>query len=356
MHEKVSIVTMRTRLVRSASVGLLALALLLFSHAASATGTTVAPAYIRLSISPNKPTDTAAIALRNDYDVKLSYDLSLVDVDIETGALTPLDLASDLTKSLLSISESSVTLQPKQSVNVSVYAKNVDTASPGGHYAALLIKPVDQTKKSRVTQGISVGILVAKEDGMVRKLTIEDPSAMKWLINWPKQEKLAFKNEGNIELVPRGFVSYSRAGKEYKKTMFNEVSLPIFAGKTKTFSVEHKQFGFMWPGRYLRTVSYRYDGQTEQSFTKTAVWYLPWWSILTLVVAILIGARIIKSRRVSKKSKTFEIVRLPKTSTVNKKGKTRRIQIENEIKKVPSGQSTKKARVVSEFGSTKGIK
>ena len=115
----------------------------------------------------------------------------------------------------------------------------------------------------------------------------------------------------------------------------------------------------MMPGRYTRTISYRYDGQTEQKIVRQTFWYIPEWSIALAGLALALGMLRVKSTRNKRKHlpKPLPIVR----SKSNAKSHTstrevKKIPIQNEARVHGKNKPAKKAPIVSEFGSTKGIK
>jgi hypothetical protein len=273
----------KTRRLFFGIFGILFFALSASTHA---SGVTVGPTYVRLAVSEARPKDSSSVSIKNNNTIDLTYEISIVDVDTESGTLVPLETTSDITKKVFQLKTTSVTLQPNQSVNIVVEASNSADLPPGGHYAALSIKQLSTpTKKTiPINQIISVGLFLVKEDGAVRTIkTVQNNHKNIWF-RLPKTEKITIQNNGNVDVVPRGFIALTMSNNTYLKSSFNELSQPVFPAKSVQYTVDYSKNTIRWPGKYTRILSYRYDGAKDQTIEANEFWYVPVWSLLLCLV------------------------------------------------------------------------
>lgn len=258
---------------------------------ARALGMTVSPAFIRLSVSDNKQTSSGLINLKNNESNTIFYSATVADVDTSSGTLLPLDSTSELTSKIFNVSVSEFNLLPNQSIDITVTANNLAGLSPGGHYACLYLKHLSDSKTESsvlINQVISVGIFLTKEDGVLKNLSYTLPDTRQIWFTLPKTQNIKVTNNGNVDVVPRGFIAITRGTKTYRKTIFNETSQPIFAATTKEYTVPIIDTKIIWPGRYQKTISLRYDGQAQQEISYSTFWYVPMWSFVVIGVVILV--------------------------------------------------------------------
>lgn len=271
---------------------------LVLQNKSFAAGSTVSPAFLRFTISDKVKEQTSAVAIKNNNDVTTQYEVGIVDVSAASGSLVPQESVSELTKSLFTVSDSTIVLLKDQSKNVIVTAKNTAALPPGGVYAALTVKQkaVDGQKNS-VNQAVSVGLFLVKEDGAIRSLElVARPHTRLWFTR-PKTSSFAFKNNGNVDLVPRAVLTITGGTSSYAKALFNEVSVPLFAGQSKNFNADIHYQKQMLPGRYTVVGSYRYDGQQTPLIETYSVWYIPAWSVAICVSLLFMILIVIKKRK-----------------------------------------------------------
>lgn len=303
----------KNRVVSALSL-LLFVAILSVVQVASASGVTVSPTFLKLSVSAQQESSSDIVSVKNNSERVLSYSASIVDVDTESGTLLPLNSTSELTTNVFKVNTPEFILQPEQTVNIKITAQNIEELSPGGHYAALHIQQLaDSTESGSVpiNQVIAVGLFLVKEDGAIRDLSFSIANQKRIWFTMPKSQKITVNNTGNVDLVPRGFVAVEKDEKIYQKVLFNETSQPVFPYQSKDYNLEFGKVNLVWPGRYREVVSLRYDGQAEQELTYHTVWYLPVWSlglfcVLAAVIFVLLKRlkSIIRRIKLHKKPKT----------------------------------------------------
>ncbi len=277
----------------------------------------VAPAFMRLSLSAAHPLDEQTVSLRNDFEVPVELTASINAVDVQSGKLIPKQDPDPVLGKSVYLSMTDFTLAPKQSINLKILFQNSDQLPPGGHYAALLIRQVGvSTKGVGLQPVINVGIYVIKEDGAKRQLRLDPVAIPSVLMALPKNIKATFVNDGNVTLIPRGVTTLSDGPNIVAKSVLNDASLPVFLGQKLTLQSQLNHYKTLWlPGRYKFEVRYRYDGQDEQSVYSRWVWIIPLRFIVmsSLIVAICVVFRrkiksqikklVLRFRRAKKPSK-----------------------------------------------------
>ena len=257
---------------------------------------TVSPALVRMSISAQQPTAETAVALRNDSGTRSSYEIRLVDVDVGTGRLASLATVSARTEKIFKIPVQTIVLEANETKTVVVQALYSDEIAPGGHYAALEIKRIEQATSAKppLVQIINVGLFLTKEDGAKRELSLLTQKGSGFRVSMPSTYEVALRNDGNVDVTPRGFVALTSGMKEYAKVQFNDTSRPIFAGQSTTYAAPLSG-GHLWPGKYKIIVSYRADSGQEQRVFVDEFWYVPvYWLILLCLVVLIFAYRLQK--------------------------------------------------------------
>lgn len=288
------------------------LAIILPSNYAAASSTTVAPAYLRFSVSEQSPSSTAAFAVVNNSSRTVAYTAKIVDVDVQSGSLTPIDSASLATKSMFSLQQASFSLVAGQSVNVLVNAYHSAAAAPGGHYAAVLLsqdQPINNTKPT-IQNMVSVGLFLVKEEGVVRQLQTKTSLLPAIVTSLPSKDTISIKNTGNSDVVPSGYVMLKKGDNVLSKAIFNDQSRSLFANTTYEFTADFSSIKGQWPGKYTREVLVRYNGQEAAEVTVSNFWYLPVWSMLLSIFLVAILSRVGYKRytrlRLHKKKQTVQ--------------------------------------------------
>jgi hypothetical protein len=216
----------------------------------------------------------------------MSYSANIVDVQTETGSLLPKETASTETSTLFVVDKSSFRLEPGKSLNIFVEANNSSKVSPGGHYGAILIRQMsaDTSRQVPINQVVSVGLFLVKEDGAIRQLELSEKNKNTMWYTRQKRVEYLLKNTGNSDVTPRITTTITQGARTYAKATFNENSVPLFAGQERSYSSAFVYQKTMLPGRYTKSVAYRYDGQQDQTVIQSKFWYVPVWTFVTVFV------------------------------------------------------------------------
>lgn len=272
-------------------------------NAARANVLTVSPAFVRMSVSAATPVAETTITLRNDSNTTSSYDIRLVDVDVATGRLASLATVSTQTESIFQLSERSVRLDAAAAKPITLKAVHSDTLAPGGHYAAIEIKRREDTRTTQqpVVQIVNVGIFLTKEDGIKRdiRLLAQGDGGIRFSI--PTTYDVELRNDGNVDVTPRGFVALTGGTTEYAKVQFNDTSRPIFAGQSSSYAVPLSGKRVLWPGKYSVVVSYRADSEQQRIYVED-FWYIPLYIPCAGVILLLVSVFVVRRKARAKRS------------------------------------------------------
>jgi len=180
-------------------------------------------------------------------------------------------------------------------VNISVPAN----AEPSGYYGALIVSNDPSVQKgassneiegkTRIVSRIGSLFLLkingkGKEEGSIEDFKIIGPSKM-FYEKRPEGFEIAFKNSGNVHLVPYGTISIRNLFGTTVKT------LPVDAYFVLPDSIRYREVkwdeGFSI-GRYTANLSLNKGYATEYENDKLAFWVLPWKILLIIFIGILL--------------------------------------------------------------------
>lgn len=271
-----------------AGVGLLFGVLLANIAATQAeSGLSFTPAFLRVTLPKGENVQYASVAIRNNTTAAAKLKASVVDVDINSTELTPLSSTNSAAARAITVTNPTITLQPAQSINLMVKVDGTRLAS-GGQYASILIKEevLSAGKSVPITQAVSIGVFVIKEEGSVRSLTIQSrlPSGVRF--NAPKKLDLQLKANGNLAVIPHAAITVQEGDEVIAKATINDRSESIMPDQNKTFPVNFSYEKSLSPGRHTVLVTYRYEGQPVPEVKEATFWYLPAWYLLLIAAGI----------------------------------------------------------------------
>lgn len=265
-------------------------------RAGAAPGTiTVAPAYSKISVSDIYPNSDENIVITNNFDHAVRLNIGLYGVDKDTGRPSSNADIDSVLANTITLSETDVSLSPHQSRNIKLHVENSNQLTPGGHYASILIKQIDDSISGvGFVPAVSVSVYVIKEDGAQRSIQFSTHPLPKVALSLPNSIRVMAKNSGNVVIIPRAYISLGRGLDIFKSAVVNEVSQPLAPNGEYSSNVPLKSVKSVWvPSKVTLQIQYRYQGseyiqQMDQDF-----WYIPWQTILLgiSVIAIIIWQR-----------------------------------------------------------------
>ncbi len=192
--------------------------------------------------------------------------------------------------------EQEVTIKAEQTLELPFIIKVPDGATPGGHYAALMIstKPAQPQGNGQVqtSQVISALVFLRVTGDITEQAIIRSFRSADYFLSKPETRfDIRIENKGNIHMQPQGEIKiYNMWGKERGTIPINQQTM---LGNVLPQSV--RKFSFDWSsdwsisdiGRYTAEVTLAY-GKEERQFlsSDTAFWIIPWKIILALFLVV----------------------------------------------------------------------
>ena len=198
--------------------------------------------------------------------------------------------------------EKEITIAAEQTYELPFTIRVPEGATPGGHYAALLIstEPADSIEANggqlQTAQVISSLIFLRVTGDINEQGSIRSFRSVSYFLSKPETRfEVRIENRGNIHLQPQGEIKiYNMWGKERGTIPINQQTM---LGNVLPQSV--RKFSFEWSsewsisdiGRYTAEATFAY-GKEERQFmsANTAFWIIPW--KILLVVFLVLGSLI----------------------------------------------------------------
>jgi hypothetical protein len=269
-------------------------------------GITLSPAVVQASIGSTEAEHKIDFQITNNQPVARTIDISTADFNTlgESGGLVFVGTnPSQLQKKYglatwITLPQTSVTLEPKQSTQITAVISNQGSLAPGGHYGALLLalengNQGNSAGKNNVSlHPIASSLLfVNKVGGDTHKLRLTNVYSSHNIFKLPNTLTLRFYNDGNTHLVPRGTVEITDPrGKLVSKGVINENSNLILPETYRRFSVTlNKTASSAIPGNYKITTNFRFDGYDNvRSFQSSQLLLTPVLLLLIVFVVVII--------------------------------------------------------------------
>lgn len=264
------------------------------------SGISVSPGIIAMSVSSDTPAQATVVSITNNFDTSVSIDAELRKIDENAGLLVPTGPIDESLSKSLTISDTEIVIAPKTKREITVTFQNLDTLSPGGHYATLLLTQVaDTNNQLSIRSAVSVNIFASKKDGERQSLKVQAFKAPSWLFKRPTSASLDFVNEGNVYLTPRASVQLlDRHGNSLANGVANQGSQPLFPGKTLHSDVKLvKSDSVLYPQKLTVLALYRADGQTESQPILQSFWYIPPFFAASIIALIALPILLLLNRK-----------------------------------------------------------
>ncbi len=177
--------------------------------------------------------------------------------------------------------EAPLEVRGEQTVEVPITIRVPADASPGGHYAAVLIgnrAPEAQGESTvSVASSIATLFLVTVAGDIDERARIRDFVSDERLYEKPEARfSLRFENQGNVHLMPQGVITiYNMFGKERGRVTFNEGEHfgNVLPGSIRKFSFSWKADSGVWDiGRYRAEAVLGY-GREAKRFTQATTYF-----------------------------------------------------------------------------------
>jgi len=285
-------------------------AFLVFGRLAKAAGSsppqgiTISPAYQQISIDSSQASKPISFTITNNKPTPQTITFSSADFNTlsETGGLVfvgsnPTEIQQKYgLAQWFELPRKSLTIQPKQSVNLSADILNLASMPAGGHYGALLVS-LGSGAQSGKNGDVSIHpiasslLFVTKLGGDTHKLSLTNVYVKHSLLRLPGSVTLRFHNDGNTHLTPRGTITvYDSGHRLISKGIINENSGILLPASFRQYSVQLQRVNMPHlPGKYILNVDYRFDGISQYRRYSTSFFSMP---RLATAIEIVAGAAI----------------------------------------------------------------
>ena len=269
----------------------------------------VSPTLFEMQANPSQSwTSTLRVINVNDYPLTVYPQPVNFASNGEDGRgdLLPIFSSETQGKTLaewITVPTDPVIIEPQGTAEIPVAVKIPDDASPGGHYAAILVgtkPPVETSDLSQVqtAQFVTALFFVRIAGDVIEAGDIREFTAEKAVVKKPEVSlSMRFENTGNVHVQPQGDIKiFNMWGKERGYIPINQQT---HFGNVLPQSI--RKFSFTWTGdtgaydigRYkaVATLGYGDDGKKFVTST-TYFWVIPYTTILVSLLILFIGIKI----------------------------------------------------------------
>lgn len=276
------------------------------------------------TIEPGKSVNDTLLIRNLDSERQLNLSLRVVDFTYTDDGGTPkLMLAEDAPQTLWSLKPflklpDTVTIEPGASQTIDMSVTIPRNHGAGDYYSAIVYSSSSSEGGNVGLSASGVTLVFANIPGEVNEeLTLKqlgayDAGAKKYLFmttNEPLRIAYTLENKGNVTASPVGSITLrSIFGQETTIADINPNSSLALIGQTRTFEscikLKKEDVDFngsrseattcaapqLWPGYYSVSLNGFYGrngNDTQELIGKASFWYLPWWFIAVVAVALL---------------------------------------------------------------------
>lgn len=275
------------------------------------SGITISPAFQQIIVTKDQSEKTFDFEITNNTSEP--YELSLSTVDFgsldESGGVLFLGKADKALNykyglsQYVTLQQDRVVVEPKATAKVPVTITNKESLTPGGHYGAVLVSPIqigNRPTKVQVNQVISSLLFITKQGGEVYKLGLQSYELKTHLFSAPSSMDVRFQNAGNVHVIPRGMITITDPrGRIVKRGYLNEGSAIVLPETFRRLNVPLKTINTAWwPGLYHMTLTYHFDGQDTDQTKELTFTYVNGWYVVSMILLLALGILAIISRPV----------------------------------------------------------
>ncbi|MAF79586.1 hypothetical protein CL629_00705 [bacterium] len=325
---------------------------------------TLTPPLFKVNLGPGETwRSSIKVVNTNQYDMDLYASVMNFEARGEKGQakfipIVDTENANGTLAEWIEVSDEIIHIKQEASEEVPFTLQIPEDASPGGHYAAILIgtQPV---KENLEGSGIAVSSLISSLIFVeVRGEIIEEGRIKEFSTNKSVYQKLEvelalrFENTGNVHLQPKGeIIIYNMWGKERGKILINQKSEfgNVLPKSMRTFNFVWKgEKNIFEAGKYKALATLTYGKENHRNVSREAYfWIIPLKSIgligggIIAFFAVLIWiirsyikkALSIESKKLGRVQENGEIVNLRDMQKKEKKAAPSRISLKKFNKK-----------------------
>lgn len=282
------------------------------------SGFSVEPFFQDVTIEKDREKAEFDLKISNKTSAPAVFYLSALDFGAldESGGVAFLGSSGDLEKkyglaSWIVLEKDALTVNPGETQIVKVKIENKDSLSPGGHYAAIVLKlenaGQNEGEQSKVNlNSYSTSLIFARKiGGEIYGLKLNKKDFAGNIFALPNKVDLRFQNDGNVHLVPRGTIKIIDPwGREVGKGIINDKSSFILPETFRLFSTSVKKMvPAIVPGKYTVRIEYRYDGKDDFVIEEQKIDIIPLPVILASLIILGLMTGYVFWRRRKKRAK-----------------------------------------------------
>ncbi len=253
---------------------------------------TVAPPLFQISLQPGETWSSGVTVVNNNkYDTTLYAESVMFKPSGESGRpdfIAQNDLLGGVDESVLAgwitIPQHSFVIPREQTYTLPIVINIPEDASPGGHYAAVLVgnrAPAGAPKEStvNVTSSIAVLFFLTVSGEVIEKGRVRDFVTEQSVYETAEAKlSLRFENQGNVHLRPQGDITiYNMFGKKrgYIPVNQNGSYGNVLPGSMRKYVFTWKSDHGSWDiGRYKAEVTLGYGEDSKSSALSTTYFYI----------------------------------------------------------------------------------
>lgn len=288
---------------------------LLYVGKASAQGVentiSAEPARLEFVVKDEAKTEDSStlVTLTNQYDTPVRLTAQFKAIDDISGRIVPTAEVSDELARSLRVSESEFVIPAHSKHFLTVILTETAQLPAGGHYATLVLTDQTKTKTaSNIQSQIALGIFISKPEGQSLKVVLSKNDIERKRFQFPTEVHLELLNDGNVHLVPRGYVRMYDKDAVYYETILNVRSELLMPTKRLEQSLDVPQIVRWKPRKVTIEIGYRADGLNESSVYTKDFWYIPTyvWPLLVvfftlITLGLVLSVRFMRKRKLMKK-------------------------------------------------------
>lgn len=273
----------------------------------------VSPAYLDVTLGKTEARKTIQITYTNKSNQSVALELYPIDFNQsdDTGAYgflgqSPGSYSYSLS-SFLSFESNRIDLDPGQKHVFTIVVQNRPDLSPGGHYAAVVARQIqDSTSTAEsVAPAVSTMIFLEKKGGERFNVSLQD---VDWPgfpveISYPSQLMLTFQNDGNVHVLPYGTVIIKDMfGRVVDKGSINESSLKVLPETRRIIAVTMHGIAVSLPISFNTISINGHDSQNKTNFSYSDTYfYVNPFFLLSIVVLFIAAIFLLRYKRKKKK-------------------------------------------------------
>ena len=305
-----------------------------------ATSLTITPPFFTLNVAPG---DTWSSAIRvvdtNPGPLPVTAQVmgfTAADDEGHGSFIKLSDLVNDpnALANWITLASSSATVPPNGAVDIPFTVKVPHDASPGGHYAGILIGTAPSSPAANAGSHVGVSSFISalifvrvagtvKEAGEIREFSTDKSFYQDPNVDFT----LRFANTGNVHVRPVGKIQiYNAFGQEKGSISLNENGGLgyVLPSSTRAFEATWQNQGNLWDiGQYTAVVTLAYGENGAKNVSQTVTfWIIPVGLLVTdgLIALLIAGLFLFLLRRYVRKMLAREIGYLPPQKSQKSKG------------------------------------